>query len=98
MCVFVCSQADSLSQHVLKSLIPCYLMQVPLRVSQEGNGMSRPHADSHSSETGRRAVQYGLCFYSHPAGHRAGGVVRAAGIGIQCILIMETQDRTINVR
>lgn len=70
-------------------------MQVPLGVSEEGDGMSRPHADSHSSETGRRAVQYGLSFYGHPAGHRAGGVVRAAGVGVQSVLIAGTQERTI---
>lgn len=52
-----------------------HLVQVPLGVSQEGDGMSRPHADGHSSETGGRAVQYGLCLDGHLAGHRAGGVV-----------------------
>ena len=61
-------------------------MQVPLGVSQEGYGMSGPHADGHSSETGGRAVQYGLRFDGLPAGHRARGMVGAAGVGIQRIL------------
>lgn len=90
-------QADSLSVHSIKSVTPRYLVQVPLGISQEGNGMSRPHADSHSSETGRWAVQYGLCFYGHPAGHRAGGVVRATGVGVQSVLMVGTQERTVSV-
>lgn len=73
-------------------------MQVSLGVSKEGDRMSHPHADSHSSETGRRAVQYGLSFYSHPAGHRAGGVVRAAGVGVQSVLMVERPARTITIR
>lgn len=88
--------ADNLSVHALKSVTPCYLVQVPLGVSQEGNGMSRPHADGHGSEAGGRAVQYGLRFYSHPASHRAGGVVGAAGVGVQSVLIVGTQERKIS--
>lgn len=57
--------------------------------------MSCPYANCHSSETGRWAVQYGLSFYSDPAGHGAGGVVRAAGVGIQRVLTGGTQERTV---
>lgn len=73
--------------HDLKSVTSCYLVQVPLGVSQEGDGVSRPHADSHGGEAGGRAVQYGLRHHGHPAGHRAGGVVRAAGVRIQSVLL-----------
>lgn len=63
-----------------------YLVQAPSGVPQEGDGVSRPHADRHGSEAGRRAVQYGLGFHGDPAGHGAGGVVGAAGVGIQRVL------------
>lgn len=63
-----------------------YLVQVPLGVTQEGDGVSRPHADRHCGETGRRAVQYSLRFHGDPAGHGAGGVVGAAGVGVQSVL------------
>lgn len=61
-------------------------MQVPPGVPQEGDGVSHPDADRHGSEAGRRAVKYGLGFHGDPAGHGAGGVVGAAGVGIQCVL------------
>lgn len=48
--------------------------------------MPHPDADRHGSEAGRRAVQYGLCFHGDPAGHGAGCVVGAAGVGIQRVL------------
>lgn len=67
-----------------------YLVQAPPGISQEGDGMTCPHADGHSSEAGRRAIQYGLCFYWHPAGHRAGGVVRTTRVGLQSVL--ETEE------
>lgn len=73
-------------------------MQIPFGVSQEDNGMSQLDADSHSSKTGRGAIQYGFNFHSDPTGHRAGGVVRATGVGIQGVLTVEVQDRKINVQ
>lgn len=48
--------------------------------------MSGPHTDGHSSEAGRRAIQDSFCFHRHPAGHGAGGVVRATGVGLQSVL------------
>lgn len=63
-----------------------YLVQVPSGVAQEGDGVSRPDADGHGGEAGRRAVQYGLRFHGHPAGHGAGRVVGAAGVGVQRVL------------
>lgn len=38
------------------------------------------------------AVQNGFCYNCNPASHRAGGVVRATGVGIQGILIMGIQE------
>lgn len=64
-------------------------MQVPPGVSQEGDGVTRPHADGHGSEAGRRAVQHGLGFHGHPAGHGAGGVVRTTRVGLQSVLETE---------
>lgn len=63
-----------------------YLVQVPSGVSQEGDGLTLPHADGHGGEAGRGAVQDGLCFHRHPAGHGAGGVVRTTGVGLQGVL------------
>lgn len=64
-------------------------MQVPPGISQEGDGVTRPHADGHGSEAGRRAVQYGLGFHWYPAGHGAGGVVRTTRVGLQSVLETE---------
>ena len=63
-----------------------YLVQVSSGVSQEGDGVALPHADGHRGETRGRAVQNGLRLHRHPAGHRAGGVVRTAGVGLKGIL------------
>lgn len=60
--------------------------------------MSHSAADSHSSKTGRRAVQYGFYFHRNPAGHGAGGVVGAAGVGIQGILTVGEQERKISLQ
>lgn len=86
-------QTDNLSVHALTSVTVCYLVQVAFGVSQEGDGMSCPHADRHSSETGGRAVQYRLCFHGDPAGHGAGSVVRATGVGVQSVLPMGIEER-----
>lgn len=72
--------------------VKCYLVQVPLGVPQEGDGMSRPHIDGHRCQPGGRAVQYGLRFHSDPAGHGAGGVVGAAGVGVQGVLTGERNE------
>lgn len=40
--------------------LDCHLVEFPLGVSKEGDGISLPHAHSHSSEPGRRAVQNGV--------------------------------------
>lgn len=74
-------------------MTPCYLVQVSPGVSQEGDGVSRPDADSHGGETSRRAVQDGLNLNSHPAGHGTRGVVGAAGIGIQSVLMERMFER-----
>lgn len=66
-------------------------MQVPPGVSQEGDGVSRPHADCHGGEPGGRAVQYGLRLHGHLAGHGAGCVVGAAGVRVQSVLVAGEQ-------
>lgn len=80
------------------SVTPRYLVQVSSGVSQEGDGMSCPHADGHSGEAGGRAVQNGFCLHGDSTGHWAGGVVGAAGVGVQGVLIVGIQERPVSVR
>ena len=61
-------------------------MQVALGVPEEGDGVAFPDADGHGGEPRGRAVQDGLRHHGRAAGHGAGGVVRATGVGFQRVL------------
>lgn len=75
-----------------------YLVQSPFGVSQEGNAVSLPDADSHSSETGSWGLPHSLGFQRCSTCHRTGGVVRAAGICLKGILKCMTSERPVSYR
>lgn len=64
-----------------------YLMQIAFGVTQEDNAMPLLHTDGHSGKTGRWVVQYRFGFNRLPARHRTGGVVWAARVSIQGVLV-----------
>lgn len=73
-----------------------YLVQSPFGVSEEGDAVSLSDADCHSSESGGWGVPRCFSFQRRPAGHWAGGVVRATGIRIKGILwYMNTAERLV---
>lgn len=73
-----------------------YLVQSPFGVSEEGDAVSLSDADCHGSESGSWGVPHCFSFQRCPAGHWAGGVVRATGIRLEGILwYMNTTDRLV---